>query len=163
MQSHSKPSAFTFHDLTLLQAEEEAVGAAIDYEHALLALYGATRIRSFRSHQAFDLNRISNVLFAWYERGLYNPDKNRERLEKHFDAGYIDHLWCSHGAIIEYVDALCLALINSEELADAVVAARLRETKHNPFRRTVLPQEETSPPKPPPRRVHPPPMRGGVG
>lgn len=152
MQPHSTQPRFTFHDLTLRQAEEEAVGAAIDYEHALLALYGATRIKSFRSEQAYELNQIANVLFAWYDRKLYKPDLNRERLEKHFDPYYIDSLWCSHGAIVEYVDALCLALIEGQCLHDEAVAARMREIEQAPFRpASPLPARRAE--RPPDREV----------
>lgn len=142
---------FTFHDLTLREAEEEAVAAAIDYEYAMISLYGATRIRSFRSEQAYELNQIANVLFAWHDRGLYNVARNRERLEKHFDPGYINDLWCPAGMIPEYVDALCMALIKGEELQDEAVAARVRLLNENPF----------GPASPQPARTSRPPDRRG--
>ena len=136
-------TAFTFRDLSLREAEEESVAAAIDHEAALVSLYGTTRIRSFRSEAAYELNQIANVLFAWHDAGCYNPDRNRERLEKHFDPGYIDAIWCPAGMIIEYVDALCMALVQAETLESEAVAARIRLLNEAPFR-PVPPQPARS-------------------
>lgn len=149
MQSHSTPPSFTFHDLSLREAEEEAVAAAIDYEHALLSLYGATRIRSFRSEQAYELNQIANVLFLLHDRGWYEPERNRRILEQHFDPGYIHDLCCPNAAVIEYADALCMALVRGEELHDEAVDARWREINEAPFR--------PAPPQPARQRPHKPP------
>lgn len=134
MRSYSSPPSFTFNDLTLRQAEEEIVGAAIEVEYALIALYGATRIRSFRSEQAYELNQIANVLFAWHDKGLYNPERNRDRLEKHFDPYYLDTLWSMGAWSPEYVDALCMALVKAETLEDEAVAARVRLLNEQPSR-----------------------------
>ena len=151
MQTNPTTTPFTFHDLTLREAEEEIVGAAIDYEAALISLYGATRIRSFRCELAYELNQIANVLFAWHDRGLYDPEFNRERLEKHFDPGYIHQLWCPTGMFPEYTDALCMALIKAEGLFDEAVSAHIRLANEAPFR-PESPLPARRPQKPPPRR-----------
>lgn len=146
---------FSFRDLTRLEVEEELVAAAIDHEHALIELYGATRLRSFRSEQSYELNQIANVLFAWYGLGCYNTDRNRERLDKHFDPGYIHRLWCPLGVLPEYVNALCGALITSNELFDDAVTARIRWLNENPIANSPVPPQPARPrPKepPPPRR-----------
>lgn len=145
---------YSFRDLTLREVEEEIVGAAIDHEHALIELYGATRISSFRSEQAYELNRVANVLFAWHDRGLYDVERNRTRLEKHFDPFTIGELWCPAGAIPSYVHALCAALIKSNELFDEAVRARIRWQTENPI--------AFSPASPSPvRTARPPDKRGG--
>ena len=134
MQSHSTmPARFTFKDLTLRQVEEELVAAAIDHEHALIELYGARRLQAFRSEHAYELNQITNVLFAWHDRGLYNPARNRARLDKHFDPGFIDALWCPAGIVLPYVVALCAALVRSNELFDEAVSARIRWQDEDPI------------------------------
>lgn len=143
---------FTFRDIPLRVAEEEIVGAAIDYEAALISLYGATRIRAFRSDAAAELNQIANVLFAWHDRGFYDVDRNRERLERFFDANYIHELWSPMGHSVEYVDSLCLALSTDTSLEDDAIAAHWRRFNETPF----------SPASPPPvRPMRPPDKRGG--
>lgn len=145
---------FGFRDLTLREVEEELVGAAIDHEHALIELYGATRLTSFRSEQAYELNRIANVLFAWHGRGLYDPARNRDRLEKHFTPEYIHDLWCPAGVVPEYVAALCGALVKSYELFDDALYARIRWQTENPL--------AFSPASPQPVRTgRPPDKKGG--
>lgn len=149
---------FTFRDIPLRVAEEEIVGAAIDFEHALVSLYGTTRVQSFRSEQAYELNQIANVLFAWHDKGLYTPDTARPALEKHFDPGYIHELWCPMGHSIEYVDALCMALARGEELHQEAVTARFREINEAPFRPASPPPAR---PRPRPKGPPPPPKKGG--
>lgn len=150
--------SFSFRDLTLREVEEELVGAAIDHEAALIDLYGARQITSFRSEQAYELNQIANVLFAWHDKGCYSEERNRDRLEKHFDVHYIHDLWCPLGVIPEYVMALCEALTKSYALHDDAVAARIRLLNEHPFRpESPLPAVRPRPKEPPP----PPHRKGG--
>ena len=126
------PADFSFKDMTLRQVEE-VVGAAIDHRHAMLDLYGTRQLVTFRSEQSYELNRITNVLFAWYERGLYNTERNRDRLDKHFDPTYIYDLWCGAGVVPEYTRALIQALVRSNELFDNAVVARLKWQNEDPL------------------------------
>jgi hypothetical protein len=160
MYPKSTTPLFTFHHLSLREAEEELVSAAIDYEHALIELYGATRIRSFRSEKAYELNQISNILFAWHDRGLWHTLYNRERLEKFFDPYYIKQLCCPQAFSIEYAADLARAVVQNYTLHDEAFDATMRLQTENPFNVKEAPPPEIQ--GPPPLRRSQPPMRGGV-
>lgn len=116
-------TAFTFRHLDLRSAEQELVGACIDYEHALD--YCARRLPAdlFRSEAAGELRTIFLVLLSWQARGIYDEHENRRNLEVNFAAALIDELWSVSSWNRPYFQALTDALIAEYSAWDAAVGS----------------------------------------
>lgn len=142
-------TGFTFRDLSLVEAEREAVGAAIDHEHALLIALSLLPLDDFRSEQAHDLRRVFYVLAGWHSQGRYDAGTNRERLTEYFDPFYLDDLWCPAGVLPEYTEALCAAIRDSNALLDEAIAVRRRWLDENPLRAHNHPHIQPSAPPAP--------------
>lgn len=137
---------FSFRDLTLAEAECEIVGAAIDHEHALLTALRTLAVDDFRSEAAADLRRVFYVLAGWYARGEWDRWRNLERLAQLYPG--LD-LWSPSAVLPEYVRALCLAVVESNRLADAAVGAVRDWRGRNPLAlASQSPVARRTPPRP---------------
>ena len=124
---------FSFLDLTLQDAEEELVGACIENQGALEMTLELLPLEPFRSPVAHELRRVFYVLAGWLALGAFDRETNRERLQRLMPdlAGYLDDTWagggldCLCGAVPEYVEGLCLAIIEHNRRYDARLAAAL--------------------------------------
>lgn len=148
-------TAPTFHDLSLRDAEAELVGACIDHEMALRIALILLPVDDFRSEAGYELRRVFYVLAGWLSKGIYDEETNRERLALYFPDLWLESIWCPFGAVDEYIEALCRAVVRSNQLFDSAVAARGEWLFNNPLM--------SSAPVPPPAARPPgrPPQEGG--
>ena len=149
-------SRFTFKDRTLLEMEQEIVGAAIENEDALRWALACLEVDDFRSQDAADLRQVFYVLIGWISKGEYDGTANRDRLDAYGLAH--EHLWSPLGMVPEYIEALCDAITSANQLDDlAIAAVQLRDDTY-PISRTNGPA-----PRPPVRATPPPKERRHYG
>lgn len=121
----------SFKPLTLLDAERELVGAAIDDADALRAICRILPPEFFRSHESAELRRLFYVVAGWLADESYDPDGNRDRLAALGIAA--SHCFCGPAAVTAYVEDLARAVEQHDRLWDRRVQAARAYYDRNPF------------------------------
>ena len=149
-------STYTFRDRSLLEMEQEIVGACIENSDALRWALACLEVDDFRSQEAAYLRQVFYVLAGWLSKGTWDDATNRDRLDAYGLAN--EHLWSPLAMIPGYIEALCDAITTANQLDDLTVAAvRLRDDTY-PISRTNGPA-----PRPPVRATPPPKERRHYG